>query len=1328
MADSSNRKQGVGEDGLYSDKKIGIRRDQGIYLAEVVGHVTGTRMGELYVTIPDWDIPGTQQQSLTVGYASPFYGTTYGTDKATNPDGPMTAGQSYGMWMVPPDIGNKVLVVFTGGDSMRDGYWFACVYQGSSHHMVPGLARNIGGAAKTTKPNDGIQKYLTGSSQLPVVEFDIATNNPNGDLVNTPRYPHEYQSMRLITQGLDTDPIRGAISSSSLRESPSNVYGISTPGRKITAGDQDPTNPQKVFARKGGHSLVMDDGDGKGNDQLIRLRTTDGHQILMNDTNNVLYIGSASGNQWLEFSQNGQINVYGIGGFNLRTKGPMNFHSDSSIMMDAKSVTIQGQISTSISSGGSLSLGSAGKASFGAGGAVTIAAGGYLTMASLGVMDIGAGGVVSIDGTLLKLNSGKPPAPIPPTPPLPKTHVDTVHNTRWEATGSLISICKTVPAHEPWARPDATPGETTIATAATETASAAPVVPVTLTTKASPTATATTAIDNRTSLSFSSLPTSTSTGSTFAAASVTTATSVAGSGSGTSTTVNGTGTTTAGTGTTTAGTGTTTTGNTPTTAVYPTLITKATVLPASNTPKSTVPVVYTFVFDKPAPEAFQINPPAFNFVPSNGGPVIGAATSSAAIQVPKLATGFSYTLDVSSFNTAGSIQLISNSGSATQFSTQGTNGGNPLTLATGVAWPTYQIVTSSTGTTLNTSIVNPLYPSAFTVTIDNTSGKIGYDPIYNPGTNDTGFTYTVKLDKPAVTAFTVILNAYFQPASGAAIQLADVPIKIDASAQTFTYRFDLTTMTAKNSGQAVPLVAGTAYLQNLPAYTGFMTVSGAQGTSASTPPANGGNNLSGVQQFPVHTISSINTPAYLYPTSYTVSASSAGGLAGNSTGVDYVFTLNRPAVAAFTGKVVAYFNNTAVGQLPVSFATGSTTFALHFDVTKLIAQNTAGTLYIAGSIYVDNGGNNNTSITGPKSDNYVIAVPPSAPVLIAETITVPTSMNTNVPFTFTIKGNANDTFVITQGGTTVLSDKLDASGNYTYNNSTGFVTAGTYVYVTTFTATKHVFNNTIAVTAAAPPVPVYTNAISGYPSSIEINRPFTVQVTGTPNDTVFFVSLFMPSVTVTIGANGTASATLMVTRIGGIIVNATFSSGPSKTFPITVTANGVSEVITGPSSVMVNQPYDVSITGGAPGDTFFLTGGVVGNGVLDGSGSYHWTGLVQTAPNPNLAITVAFTSTGHTRNYNLTVTEIVYNESVIGPSGYLKAGAPYSASITGGKPSTNFYITDGSGNIIFPSTPLDGNGSYTQFTNIPAPGATATYTVHFEATGHTRTITVLVNS
>jgi hypothetical protein len=442
----------------------GYTRDPGPYEALVIAHVQNSRMGQLQVYIPDWGgLQTDPENQITVKYASPFYGKTAGTDSQQIPPTPLSTGQSYGMWMVPPDIGAKVLVTFVGGDRDR-GYWFACCYDSPSHHMVPGIGRNIGGKGNTVSTGDAdLDAGVGPDSVVPVVEFTTgaATAFTETGLVDTKRYQHAIQTKLLVMQGLDRDKIRGAISSSSMREVPSNVYGISTPGKKVSkspAGAED-----LVLARFGGHQFVMDDGaaadssEPEGTDQLIRLRTAGGHQILMNDTEQIFYIASANGYQYLEFGNDGMIHMFGYAGINVRAAGALNLHSDSAVNINSGgSVNINGALGVKIESLATVDVKAAVGVSIGADGFLKMTGAAAAQLTSLGPMTVGSPSTLSLWGKgTLNLNCGTPPAPVPPIPTIPKFVPDVIFDgKRWVWTpGAIASICSIVPAHEPWIDP-----------------------------------------------------------------------------------------------------------------------------------------------------------------------------------------------------------------------------------------------------------------------------------------------------------------------------------------------------------------------------------------------------------------------------------------------------------------------------------------------------------------------------------------------------------------------------------------------------------------------------------------------------------------------------------------------------------------------------------------------------------------------------------------------------------------------------------------------------------------------------------------------------------
>ena len=117
------------------------------------------------------------------------------------------------------------------------------------------------------------------------------------------------------------------------------MFGINTPGR-IKTDSRTPNigvggGPVAVD-REIGHSLVMDDGDAAGDNQLTRLRTASGHQLLMHDTEGVVYLANGSGNAWIEMDKSGRISLYSNRGIAVRSEGDFNLHADKNINFHAK--------------------------------------------------------------------------------------------------------------------------------------------------------------------------------------------------------------------------------------------------------------------------------------------------------------------------------------------------------------------------------------------------------------------------------------------------------------------------------------------------------------------------------------------------------------------------------------------------------------------------------------------------------------------------------------------------------------------------------------------------------------------------------------------------------------------------------------------------------------------------------------------------------------------------------------------------------------------------------------------------------------------------------
>ena len=277
-------------------------QNPGPYLGVVKGNIDPTRMGRLKVHIPSLakTLDPSENQLITCEYLAPFYGAKGGKYAKGAGTGFEDSQHSYGMWMVPPDLETKVLVIFAEG-KMEQAYWMGCVQEPYTNHMMPGIA-------SSTNTNDALDgtfegadagfqqdkqsKY--GSTNVPSGELNRNRQGAlqNGNYESIPKPIHPFAET-LLKQGLSADDIRGNTSSSARRETPSQVFGISTPGRKDTTttkenvGTKD-SGAKDYVTRKTGHTFVMDDGAEDGTNQLTRLRTASGHQLLMHDTEGVV--------------------------------------------------------------------------------------------------------------------------------------------------------------------------------------------------------------------------------------------------------------------------------------------------------------------------------------------------------------------------------------------------------------------------------------------------------------------------------------------------------------------------------------------------------------------------------------------------------------------------------------------------------------------------------------------------------------------------------------------------------------------------------------------------------------------------------------------------------------------------------------------------------------------------------------------------------------------------------------------------------------------------------------------------------------------------------
>lgn len=350
-------------DRISFNRKLWTR--PGPYLAKVLNVLDPEYMGSLSVQLlksnevggPDYAQAGT----YTARYLSPFAGQTTRSGISKN-DTYRDSQQSYGFWAIPPDPGTIVLVIFAEGNP-NQCYWLGCIQDKYMNFAMPGQV-------STSYTTDGTPGDLQGK-KIPVAEYNKVLEEGLGQDPTQFRKPYQTEFVNnLEEQGLLGDEARGTSTSSARREVPSAVFGISTPGPydKRPGAPNERVGTTADFAnitrsRLGGSEFVMDDGDDKllrrkdassggpdyakvmmneddgdptlPHNELLRLRTRTGHQVLLHNTEDLIYIANSRGTAWIELTSDGKIDIYAKDSISMHTENDFNLTADRNVTIEA---------------------------------------------------------------------------------------------------------------------------------------------------------------------------------------------------------------------------------------------------------------------------------------------------------------------------------------------------------------------------------------------------------------------------------------------------------------------------------------------------------------------------------------------------------------------------------------------------------------------------------------------------------------------------------------------------------------------------------------------------------------------------------------------------------------------------------------------------------------------------------------------------------------------------------------------------------------------------------------------------------------------------------
>lgn len=285
----------------------GLRKLNGVFVAKVVDIADERYQQHIWVDLIGSERHGnkeTQEERHRyhkVRQTSPFGGTVQGSNYSNN----------YGATWSPPAPGTEVLVAFTGQE--QEGFLLG---------VLPDINRNamIGGHPSSPDPDEGEVQTA----------FDAPVNKTN----RGERKKHPV-GQAIARQGLALDSIRGHGSSGARRESPSRVSGFNSPGGHSLVLDDG------TEAYKEGVNHVPDKSRAGGKNNLIRLRSGGGAQILLNDTAGIVYVINQNGTGWVEIDASGNIDVYSESNISMHAKENINFYAGDEFNVDAETINMR---------------------------------------------------------------------------------------------------------------------------------------------------------------------------------------------------------------------------------------------------------------------------------------------------------------------------------------------------------------------------------------------------------------------------------------------------------------------------------------------------------------------------------------------------------------------------------------------------------------------------------------------------------------------------------------------------------------------------------------------------------------------------------------------------------------------------------------------------------------------------------------------------------------------------------------------------------------------------------------------------------------------------
>lgn len=287
-------------------------------------------MGRVRVLCPTLGDPDLEQlESMEnvpwASYMSPIAGLTNGITRG--PTETTDRGDiAYGFWSIPT-IGSQVIVACLDGDvQMR--IWMGCLYETGSTHTMP-HGRFFANSSSVDGPGTSAERPINSLRRSLKEAFGNSYEFISRGADYTVSALHPDLVLTAQSSVADDKNKRIELPSGTIIE---YTQGYSDIPRDPTMSDTRESQTSS-WVTPGFHAISMDD---RKDNCRIRIRTTMGHQIILDDTNERVLINTSGGRAWIEMDAIGNIDMYAERHLAIHSIKDMSFTTDGKMRFAAQ--------------------------------------------------------------------------------------------------------------------------------------------------------------------------------------------------------------------------------------------------------------------------------------------------------------------------------------------------------------------------------------------------------------------------------------------------------------------------------------------------------------------------------------------------------------------------------------------------------------------------------------------------------------------------------------------------------------------------------------------------------------------------------------------------------------------------------------------------------------------------------------------------------------------------------------------------------------------------------------------------------------------------------